>query len=208
MSQRYGYGTARSRTPATVSMRYGYGSAGSRTPRVRELTSVTSLLESIHPAASTAGIRSLTTHDVRESAAPMWDRTLTHPGHREPKVRMRDRWLTDRDHREHAARQLTDDGQRAPATHLDAGVVGDPRPEGLAAPRASQRRCRRQTMDRTPATIEPEATGRPEGLLPAANHTSVSAPCSGVRSSGPTTLRNTGNDSATPGVSAQPGCIA
>ena len=35
----------------------------------------------------------------------------------------------------------------------------------------------------------------------------VSAPSSGVRRNGPVTLRKPGSDSATPGVSAQPGCI-
>ena len=39
----------------------------------------------------------------------------------------------------------------------------------------------------------------------AASHTSVSTPCSGLRSSGPVPRRNVGNDVRTPGVSAQPG---
>jgi len=39
----------------------------------------------------------------------------------------------------------------------------------------------------------------------AASHTSVSAPCSGLHSSGAITRRNVGNDLLTPGVSAQRG---
>ena len=46
------------------------------------------------------------------------------------------------------------------------------------------------------------------GASSAASQISVSAPWSGVRRSGPITFENVGSDASTPGVSAQPGCIA
>ncbi len=42
----------------------------------------------------------------------------------------------------------------------------------------------------------------------ATSHTVVSAPCAGSRRIGPVTLWKAGSESTTPGVSAQPGCIA
>ena len=48
----------------------------------------------------------------------------------------------------------------------------------------------------------------PLGSRWVASHVAVSMPCPGVRSTGPITRWNPGSVSASPGVSAHPGCMA
>ena len=74
------------------------------------------------------------------------------------------------------------------------------------APRPSRACGARRCVERDLA-VAPEAPVVRAGSSAAASHTIVSAPCSGVRSSGRMTRSNPGSEPLMPGVSAQPGCI-
>lgn len=77
------------------------------------------------------------------------------------------------------------------------------------SPRLSSSPCvqgRRCSLRRRRSCQNPPLEAK--GSRSHASHTTVSAPCPGVRNSGRISRWNVGSDEAIPGVSTQPGCIA
>ena len=74
-------------------------------------------------------------------------------------------------------------------------------------PRRSPATARASFVERGARSSQNLPVTRP-GSSAAASHTIVSAPCSGERRIGPSSVRNPGSPVSSPGVSAHPGCIA